>query len=193
MRIENKEEKQLVFQTDYRVENGRAVTICGPQRKGPGVRHQFAGERDTRGHCPGHVYLLALANGYFKIGKCEDTTVQTDDFDLDEINQALLFRLKERLLEHQEDKRSPHYNDFVFLHAIRVACGEGGEKHPSVLLGSRRDRREMFELSAEDIETFKNATGELLGRPIKHVTAEEFRHYLDSIGEDHIKVDDRVR
>lgn len=185
--------KQLVFKTDCRVENGRAVTICGPQRSGPGVRHRFAGERSTNGHCPGYVYLLSLANGYFKIGKVEDTRIQTDDFDLDALDDDLLLLLTERLLQHQEDKSKSHYNDFVFLYAIRVACGEGGEKHPQVMLGNRMGGREMFELSQEDIELFKNATGELLNHPIKHLTAVEFGHYLDGIGEDRIKVDGRDR
>jgi hypothetical protein len=185
--------KGLVFWTKTAVEDGQAVTYCGPQRRGKGIRHLFAGKRGSNGHCPGYVYLLALANGYYKIGKVEDTSIQTDDFILDEIDEGLLWCLKNRLIEHQEDKKLPHYNDYVFLHAIRVACGEGGEKHPQVALGERVGPGEMYALSKEDIEAFKNAAGELLGRPIKHVTAMEFGEYLDSVGETRIKIDGRDR
>ena len=42
--------------------------------------------------------------------------------------------------------------------------------------------RELYDLTEADIEAFKTATGSVLDRPIKHLTAEEFADYLATGG-----------
>ena len=120
----------------------------------PGLKHRFSEKRNKHGHDPGFVYLLALPDDNYKIGKCEYIT-DTDDFNLDDMNDYLLERLRKRMVEL---KKHPVYRDAKFVHAIRVACGEGGEKHPFVFYNSRvkiPGASEVFKLSAEDIEIFQ--------------------------------------
>jgi hypothetical protein len=134
------------------------------------------------------VYLAYLPNGsskgHYHIGKVEYTKVGTDDFDLDEIEPDLLGALKKRFKNYHPARKGSDvmYDGARFVHAIRVACGEGAEKQPHAffdILGRRFNKgSESFELTEGDVEIFKSATGDVLDRPIKHLTAKQFAGYL---------------
>lgn len=161
-------------------------TYCGVRDNGDDLQHKFADERNAHGHDPGFMYLAYLPKGeykgLYKIGKAEYTKVGTDDFDLDEINENLLEALQKRLSNFHPGKRTDEkYDGAQFVHGIRVACGEGAEKQPvSFFKWKKSDPtdRELFKLTEADIEAFKTATGSVLDRPIKHLTAEGFADYL---------------
>jgi len=148
--------------------------------------HRFANERNKHGHYPGIVYLIYLPKGQFKgkckIGKVEHTDVETDDFDLDKIHNQLLERLHGRFHRYHPGRGrfDAKYDGAQFVHGIRVACGEGGEKQPQAFFTNKGKwvKHEIFSLGEDDIEIFKSAKGEMLDRPIKHILAEEFAKYL---------------
>lgn len=158
-------------------------TYCG---EGTKLIHRFADRRNKTGHYPVFVYLAYIPQskyrGRYKIGKAEHTKITWDDFDLDEIHKELMNYLYNRLKKYHpgKGKFEAKYDGAQFVHAIRVACGEGAEKQPQYLFKKHGKfyENEVFKLSKEDIEIFKNAKGSLLGRPIKHLTAKDFAKYL---------------
>lgn len=168
---------KLIFKT---IKN-EGKTYCGVRDSGINLVHRFANERNGHGHDPGYVYLVYLSKGDYKglyhIGKAEYTKVGTDDFDLDEIDSQLRGRLHWRLsLYHPARKGTDTpYDGAQFVHGIRVACGEGAEKQPHFFFKLKQlPNREVFDLTETDVEAFKTATGSVLDRPIKHLTAKEF-------------------
>jgi hypothetical protein len=176
-------QQTLVFKTT-KIGN---KTYCGVEGGSKSSIHRPAEERNATGHDPGYVYVAYLPSGKYSglyhIGKAEYTKVGTDDFDLDEIQMNLLEALKVRLKRYRRGTRTDEkYNGAKFVHGIRVACGEGAEKQPQFFftgLGKLVQKGfEIFNLSEDDIETFKKAIGSVLGHPIKHLTAEEFAGYL---------------
>ena len=163
--------------------------------------HKLAHERNAAGCDPGFVYLCYLPKGVYKgrykIGKAEYTKEGTDHFDLDEINENLLEALQKRLKSFHPGKQTDEeYTGAQFVHGIRVACGEGAEKQPHSFFKHKKPSRidrELFDLSKADIEVFKNATGSVLDRPIKHLTAESFADYLKKdVGLDLESIQERV-
>ena len=161
-------------------------TYCGVKDSGKNIIHRFVNERNAHGHDPGYVYLAYLPKGeykgLYKIGKVEYTNIHTDDFDLDEINTKLLEALQKRLRNyHPGNGTDAIYDGAQFVHGIRVACGEGAEKQPHSFFKLKKWTqmdRELYDLTEADTKIFKTATGSILGRPIKHLAAEEFADYL---------------
>ena len=177
--------KNLVFETNKVGDK----TYCGVVNGDKNSIHKFVSERNGHGHDPGYVYLAYLPRGkyegQYKIGKAEYTKVGKDDFDLDEIDEELLEALQKRLTDYHPGKGTDKkYDGAKFVHGIRVACGEGAEKQPQSFFTKTQKRvkcdLEVFNLTKADIETFKTATGSVLCRPIKHLTAENFADYLAS-------------
>ncbi len=178
---------KLVFKT---VEN-RGRIYCGVKDGVPYLAHKTAKERNGHGHDPSYVYLAYLPKGkykgLYKIGKVEYTKVGTDDFILNKkLEIKLLEALKRRFANYHPGVGNDEiYDGAQFVHGIRVACGEGAEKQPHSFFRTRKVPqldRELYSLSETDIQVFKNATGQILGRRIKHLTAEEFVHYLENCG-----------
>ena len=172
--------KKLIFKTiDH---NGK--TYCGVRESGMHLAHRFIDERNGHGHDPGYVYLVYLPNGghsrRYHIGKTEYPRVGCDGFDLDRIELKLLEYLEKRMAQYHPGKGTDQpYDGAQFVHAIRVACGEGAEKQPHHLFKANKlPGREMFHLTEKEVAVFKNAEGHVLGREIKHLTAETFASYL---------------
>ncbi len=166
-------------------------TICGVRDTGRLLPHRFVKERNAHGHDPGYVYLAYLSKGPYKgfyhIGKVEYTKVGSDDFDLDEIDLKLLGELKRRLSNYHPGQKGTDvvYDGAQFVHGIRVACGEGAEKQPHSFFRLKKCPqvdRELFNLTETDIKIFKKAKGSILGREIKHLTADVFASYLANQG-----------
>lgn len=165
-------------------------TYCCVKDNGEKIIHRPANDRNSHGHDPGYVYLAYLPKGeykgLYKIGKVEYTGVGTDDFDLDEINVDLLKVLQKRFSNYHPSRSQTDaiYDGAQFIHGIRVACGEGAEKQPHSFFKLKKWAqldRELYDLTEADIEAFKTATGSVLDRPIKHLTAEEFARYLATV------------
>jgi hypothetical protein len=176
---------KLIFRT---IKDGEK-TYCGVRDDGRHLSHRFIDERNGHGHDPGYVYLVYLPTGPYRgcyhIGKVEYTKIGTDDFDLDKIHVELLRELQRRLNGYHpaKTKDDQKYNGAQFVHGIRVACGEGAEKQPHHLFRLKKlSGGEIFDLKEEDIEILKKAEGSILGRDIKHLSAEVFAGYLANQG-----------
>ena len=140
----NSSRPELIFKTAKK--NGK--TICGAIDGDEFSFHKFAEVRNARtqpaGHDPGYVYLAFLPKGpykgLFKIGKSECTCIRTDDFDIDSLDTGLLESLFRRFKNYHPGKTATDakYDGAQFVHAIRVACGEGAEKQPHSYFKSRR-------------------------------------------------------
>jgi hypothetical protein len=172
--------KKLIFKTiDH---NGKAY--CGVRESGMHLAHRFIDQRNGHGHDPGYVYLVYLPNGghsgRYHIGKAEYPRVGCDGFDLDRIELKLLEYLEKRMTQYHPGKGTDQpYDGAKFVHAIRVACGEGAEKQPHHFFKANKlPGREMFHLTEKEVAIFKNAEGRILGREIKHLTAHTFASYL---------------
>lgn len=188
------QKRKLVFKTRYiEQEDGSVFAYCGIKNK----PHRWASKRtdksatpprDHPGHDPGFVYLLSFPDsnpnfaGKYKIGKTEYILKpQTDDFDLDEIENHLLGSLYKRLKKFQSGGRTDDkYKGAKLVHAIRVACGEGAEKQPQSFFGDedKKYKFEVYNLDGDDIELFKSATGCVVGHCIKHYSAKRVAQYL---------------
>jgi hypothetical protein len=177
----------LLFKT---IKDGEK-TYCGVRASGKPLVHRFVKERNSHGHDPGYVYLTYLPkgpyNGCYHIGKVEYTKIGTDDFDLDEIDRELLGELQRRLSNYHPGQKGTDiiYDGAQFVHGIRVACGEGAEKQPHSFFRLKKCPqvdRELFNLTETEIKIFKKAKGSILGREIKHLTADVFASYLANQG-----------
>ncbi len=177
--------QKLVFRT---VKEGDK-TYCGVKGNGGHLLHRFVNERNSHGHNPGYIYLTYLPvgphKGCYHIGKAEYTTIGSDDFDLEAIHLMLLEQLRKRISQYHPAKTvtDKKYDKAQFVHGIRVACGEGAEKQPHHFF--RRNKLpggELFDLDEEDVNIFKQAEGNVLDRPIEHLSAESFAGYLQRRG-----------
>jgi hypothetical protein len=187
---------KLVFKTT----KNKGNICCGVRADGDprdDLPHKFIEKRNGHGHEPGYVYLASLPKGKYKkrykIGKVERKGIGKDDFNLDKIENELLERLEKRLGSFNPGESSDKkYTGAKFVHGIRVACGEGAEKQPHSFFREKTVENEVFKLSEVDIEVFKTATGCVLDRPIKHLTADKFADYLERKGLDKDTIRDLV-
>jgi hypothetical protein len=179
--------RKLVFKT---TKIGDKI-YCGIRDGVPYLLHKTSKERKGHGHDPGYVYLAYLPKGkykgLYKIGKVEYTKVGTDDFILNrKLEMKLLEALQKRFGNYHPGIGSDEvYDGAQFVHGIRVACGEGAEKQPHSFFKPNKlpqVDRELYSLTETEIEAFKTATGQVLGRRIKHLTAKEFSDYLAKYG-----------